>query len=71
MERLISFSNIECTNGSIGADIFCDGKYVVRMVDKVDHLVMNGATTIGLYECFKMAMLELMPNLDFNHKSKH
>ena len=59
MERFITFTNIEHTKNCIAADLYVDGNFIVRLsVKDKDHLTSSANTNIGLYECFRMAMLE-------------
>ena len=59
MERLITFTNIEYSNNHISADLYMNNKFIVRLlVDSIQHLRCSSNTGIGLYEYFRVAMLE-------------
>jgi hypothetical protein len=63
MEKLITFTNIEYNNNYISADLYMNNKFIVRLlVDSIQHLRCSANTDIGLYEYFRVAMLENIEN---------
>ena len=59
MERLITFTNIEHNKNCIAADLYLDSKFIVRLsVKNKEHLICSANTNIGLYEYFRIAMLD-------------
>jgi hypothetical protein len=64
MERFIKFINMEYNKNCIAADLYVDDKFIVRLLVKNKaHLISSANTNIGLYEYFRIAMLENIDSL--------
>ncbi|MCE2706375.1 MAG: hypothetical protein LW807_04795 [Proteobacteria bacterium] len=66
MERVIEFKNFEQSNKYISADLYLDGKFVVRLSDVIVHIMESEDTNIGLYEYFRKAALSYMDHSSLN-----
>ena len=64
MERTIEFKNTQKNLNSIVADLYLDGKYVMRIMDDIEHLQNANHTDITLYNYFRTAMLHYIEQLD-------
>lgn len=64
MERTIEFKNPQKTLNSIVADLYLDGKYVMRIMDDIANLKKSPQTDVTLYNYFRTAMMHFMQQLD-------
>jgi hypothetical protein len=56
--RELEFKNIECSDECIAADLYLEGRFIVRLsVKNLAHLMNSTDTNIGLYEFFRTAMI--------------
>ena len=56
MEHNLEFRNFELNGNYILADMYLDGKFIVKFTDSVEHALKHGDTKISLYEFFKLAV---------------
>ena len=71
MEHNLEFRNFERNNKYILADMFLDGKFIVRFTDSVEHVLKEDNTKIALYEFFKIAVKEYLSNRGIYNMEQH
>lgn len=57
MERMLEFKNFEQSNNHISADLYLDGKYLMRMFSDMQQICSGEKTDVVLYEYFRTASL--------------
>ena len=57
MERMLEFKNFEQNNNHISADLYVDGKYLMRMFSDMQQICDGEKTDVVLYEYFRTASL--------------
>ena len=60
MEHNLEFRNFERNGKYILADMYLDGKFIVKFTDSVEHALKQDDTKISLYEFFRIAVKEYL-----------
>jgi hypothetical protein len=56
VEHNLEFRNFERNGKYISANMYLDGKFIVKFTDSIEHTLKQGDTKISLYEFFKLAV---------------
>ena len=66
----IEFKNLEYSDSCIAADLYLEGRFIVRLsVNSLIHLLNSANTNIGLYEFFRKVMIKCVTNDNLYHST--
>lgn len=63
MERTVDICNFLWDGNKVWADVYCDGLYVVRLADNLDHMKQVEESVIPLYNHFRAASFQYLKSL--------
>ena len=60
MEHDLEFRNLERNDKCVSADMYLNGKFIVKFTGSIEHILNGIDTRITLYEFFKIAAKEYL-----------